>query len=124
MRRWSLTCEPRCNESTRAPNAPVFPFRTPPGLRWDHQASDFLDALVDLHVDYLSVQAAVERLIHAGLHEEITAVFVLDGFNIHLHRVPPLFPEMRPLHVFTTVRTDGLIDVFHICFADRRGSAR
>lgn len=75
---------------------------------------------MDVHIGYLDVSEAVERLIHAGLHEEITAAFDLDGFNIHLHRVPPLFPTMRPLHVFTTVTNNGLIDVFHICFADRR----
>jgi hypothetical protein len=102
----------------------VFPFQSPPGLRWDSQASDFLDLLVESNIGYIDVQESIERLVLAGLHEEITVGFEVDGFNIRLHRTPILFPGMRALHVFTTVTANGLIDVFHICLADRRAQRR
>ena len=89
----------------------------PAGLRWERQASDFIDSLVDRDILYLDVQDAVERLIHAGLHDRVTVTFELDGTTIHWHRMPPLHPGLKMLDIFTTVEQNGLIHVLYIRFS-------
>lgn len=90
----------------------------PAELVWDDQPASFLDRLVDRDVLYLDAELAVEALIHAGLHDEITITFDLAGHTVHWHRMPALHPGLRPLDIFTMVEQSGLIHVIHIRFAD------
>jgi hypothetical protein len=90
----------------------------PPGLKWQDQAAFFIDRLVDRDILYLDAQIAIEELIHAGLHDRITASFDLNGITIHWHPMPPIFMGARPLDVFTTIEQDGTVHVLYIRFAD------
>jgi hypothetical protein len=94
-------------------------FNTPPTIRWERAVSDFLDELVDLDIRYIDAQDAVERVILAGLHDEITTGVELDGRTLHVHRVPSLFPNMWDLFIVTTVSQNGQISVIFADFADK-----
>ena len=90
----------------------------PAGIVWDNQAALFLDLLVDRDIGYLDVEMAVEALIHAGLHDEITVTFDLDGRTIHWHRMPPPMLGLHGLDIFTNVEQSGLIHVIHMRFSE------
>lgn len=92
----------------------------PAGIIWDGQASRFLDQLVDRDIGYLDVQLAVEALIDAGLHDEVTVTFDVEGRTVHWHRMPPSQPRLRALDVFTSLEQSGAIHVIHIRFASGR----
>ena len=92
----------------------------PPELVWERQASAFIDALIERDIYYLDCQVAIEKLIHAGLHDEITQTFELDEHTIHWHLMPPLFPGAKALDIFTTVEQNGAIRVLHIRIAHGR----
>ena len=92
----------------------------PAGIAWEDRASRFLDSLVDSNIDYMDAQIAIETLIHAGLHDEITVTFDLDGRTIHWHWMPPLTRGLSSLDVLTTVEQTGLIRVLIVRFSTRR----
>lgn len=58
--------------------------------------------------------------IHAGLHDEITVTFDLDGRTIHWHWMPPLRKGLSALDILTTVEQSGLIRVLIIRFSTKR----
>lgn len=89
----------------------------PPGIVWEDQAAQFLDQLVDRDIGYLGVEYAVERLIHAGLHDQVTVRFLVGGLPVFWHRMPPLMPGLRPIDIFTHIEENGLVHVIHMRFA-------
>jgi hypothetical protein len=90
----------------------------PAEIRWEHSVSDFIDQLVDFDIRYLNAQEAIERLVHSGLKDRIAVPLdEVEGELVYWHPMPPLFPEMRPLHVFWTVDQDGGLTVLHVVFS-------
>ena len=89
-------------------------FPAPPTLIWEAAASEFLDGLVDLDIGYLDVQLAVERVIHAGLLDDVSSAVDISGRNVYVHQVPALFPNMSPIFVVTTRTQHGAV---HVIFA-------
>lgn len=92
----------------------------PAGIAWEDRAAQFLDSLVDSNIDYMDVQVAIETLIHAGLHDEITVTFDLDGRTIHWHWMPALACGLSALDILTTVEQSGLIRVLIVRFSTKR----
>lgn len=89
----------------------------PPAIRWEGQAAEFLDKLVEVDIAYLDAQESVERLIHAGLLDELAIAFEVDNRTVYMHCFPKPSPRLIPLYVFTTRSQSGMIHVLHICFA-------
>lgn len=57
---------------------------------------------------------AIERIVHFGLSDRIAVPLgSVEGAEVYWHRVPPLFPDMRPLLVFWTADLDGGMTVIH-----------
>jgi len=91
----------------------------PGGFIWEHRASLFLDRLVDEDILYMDVQIALETLIRAGLHDQITVSFEFDDRTIHWHWMPPLSPVLAPLDVLTVIEQSGAIRVLIIRYSTR-----
>ncbi len=90
----------------------------PPGIKWEHQPAAFLDGLVDRDIAYLDAELSIEALVQAGLHDEVTASFELDGRTVHWQQMEPIMPGLKRLDIFTVVEQTGLIHVIHMRFAD------
>jgi hypothetical protein len=89
----------------------------PAEIRWDNQASDFIDFLVENDIRYVGLQESIERLVHSGQKHRIAiALAVVEGETVYWHPVPQLFPRMRSIHVFWVEDDDGGITVIHATF--------
>ncbi len=91
------------------------PFK--PTIRWDDEASAFIDALVDSDIRYLDLPSAIEKVFEGKEYLAVSEPFVLDGRIHFLHRTPP-FLNLPTLYVTFDVLDEGqLINILEIRFA-------
>jgi hypothetical protein len=96
----------------------------PGEVRWDNQAAEFVDFLIENDLRYVNLQEAIEQLIHSGLKHAIAVPFaVIANEVVYWHPVPKLFPDMRQIHIFWTEDADGGLTVLEAAFASQVAGA-
>lgn len=90
----------------------------PNTIRWEKQATEFLDSLTEIDLDYIDVSEAIERIVQSGhWNAETNLTFVHNGHPFLFHRVPPNSPRLKPLDVFSYQEDNGLIVIEIVTFA-------